>query len=81
MNRNITPTRPHTPEETRLKEVLRDTHHRMFKLRREMEHHEQFVEHARGMCDHDWRGQDDVHPHGTPRETFVCTICGKEQVR
>lgn len=79
--KNTTPTRPHTPAEVRMREVLQDTHRRMAKLHTELNHHELFIKHAREMCEHDWRGQDDIHPHGTPRETFICTICGKEETR
>jgi hypothetical protein len=77
----LDPGRPHTDEEKRLSQVLQDTRTRIVKLKGEMTHHEAFIRHAQETCDHDWRGQDDVHPHGTPRETFICTICRKEEVR
>jgi hypothetical protein len=53
----------------------------MARLRAELKHHEAFIQTMQSLCDHDWRGQDDEHPHGTPSETFICTVCEKEERR
>jgi hypothetical protein len=81
MSRNITPTRQHTPEEKRVREVMLDTQGRIQTLSKELRLHERFIGDMRELCAHDWHGQDDVHPHGTPSETFICTICEKEENR
>lgn len=80
-NKNLTPTRAHTDLETKTREVIEGTQLRILELKAELAHHQQFISSAQKICEHDWRGQDDVHPHGTPRETFICTICLKEEVR
>lgn len=43
--------------------------------------HRDLVYAIRQLCEHDWLGLDDVHPHGTPCETFVCKVCGEEETR
>lgn len=79
--KDITPTREHTGDELAMKAVISKTMARVAQLAEERKVHTDFLESARAICAHDWRGQRDEHPHGTPRETFICTICLKEEVR
>lgn len=68
-------------EEERAKVVLNDTRRRVMTLEREIAHHNAFITNYQSTCTHIWKGQDDEHPHGTPRETFICDICSKEEIR
>lgn len=82
MNRNLKPTRAHTADEQRIAATVSLTLDRIAQLQRELSHHKSFLNNAQNdICPHDFRGQDDEHPHGTPMETFICTICRKEERR
>lgn len=78
--KNLKPTRVWTAYETSLNTVVIGTEARVAKLKAELKVHEDFLSSA-FICDHDWVGQDDEHPHGTPRETFICSICHTEEKR